>query len=435
MTLKNTNPGHYDVELLCRFFEAGLKCFTAFNPAKTHYNARAAGDVSLKEVVEAFCAVFVHVDPLVFLEVIETKMDFFFQELMTNPELYAIPQTLLSSEGVSPIFVGILFRFLIGRLERLGQPDKEYAAVMLKLFKMSFMAVTIFPEANEAPLQPHLSNIIMSSLRLASKATEPGNYYQLLRALFRSIGGGRFELLYKEVLPLLQVLLENLNGLLNAADKSKRDIFVELCLTVPVRLSVLLPYLSHLMKPLVYALQAGPELVSQGLRTLELCVDNLTQEFLNPLMAPVIQDVMAALWKLLRPIPFSHQHAHTTMRILGKVGGRNRKDLGPPRLEWKPVGEAATMPVHFDESVENIKLAPTVDLACTLIKRGDTHYRSNAYVFFKHAAVFFLHGVSPGLILPCFRFADSTNSPESDCWRAGRHLLQHRPRITGRYSC
>ena len=74
---------------------------------------------------------------------------------------------------------------------------------------------------------------------------------------------------------------------------------MELCLTVPVRLSALLPHLHYLMRPLVLALQAGPDLVSQGLRTLELCIDNLTPAFLDPIMAPVIGDLMQALWKVM----------------------------------------------------------------------------------------------------------------------------------------
>ena len=135
----------------------------------------------------------------------------------------------------------IPFRFLSARLGELGRESKEYTSVMLRLYKMSFMAVTIFPEKNEPILLPHLSHLIMNSLKLASQAAEPQPYYALLRALFRSIGGGRFEILYKEVLPLLQVLLEQLNALLKAADKTKRDLFAELILTVPVRLSVLLP--------------------------------------------------------------------------------------------------------------------------------------------------------------------------------------------------
>lgn len=314
-----------------------------------------------------------------------------------NHELLVIPQTLLSNENVSQHFVAILFRFLSSRLGELGKngkDHKEYTSVMLRLYKMSFMAVTIFPEKNEPVLLPHLSNLIMSSLKLASQAPEPNSYYLLLRALFRSIGGGRFEILYNEVLPLLQVLLEQLNALLKASDKSRRDLFAELILTVPVRLSVLLPYLSYLMRPLVHALQAGSDLVSQGLRTLELCVDNLTQEFLNPLMAPVIDEVMVGLWKLLRPLPFNHQHAHTTMRILGKIGGRNRKGFGPPKLEWKPVGADALLDVKFEGKDATIRIAPVVDVALKIIGRGDPHYRRVAFSFLKQAVAVFLKEVS-----------------------------------------
>ena len=42
-----------------------------------------------------------------------------------------------------------------------------------------------------------------------------------------------------------------------------KDLFVELCLTVPVRLSSLLPYLPMLMDPLVSALNGSQTLVSQ----------------------------------------------------------------------------------------------------------------------------------------------------------------------------
>lgn len=42
-----------------------------------------------------------------------------------------------------------------------------------------------------------------------------------------------------------------------------KDLFVELCLTVPVRLSSLLPYLPMLMDPLVSALNGSQTLISQ----------------------------------------------------------------------------------------------------------------------------------------------------------------------------
>ncbi|GAA6004124.1 hypothetical protein JCM10207_002438 [Rhodosporidiobolus poonsookiae] len=379
-----------DADLMCRFFDAAVKCMIVFDPARDQGREQ-------KEVMEVLTSTLTQTELVVFQEVIENRMSFFFDELIRNHELLVIPQSLLSNETVSQHFVAILFRFLSARLPDLGNNNKENTSVMLRLYKMSFMAVTIFPEKNEPVLLPHLSNLIMNSLKLASQAAEPNSYYLLLRALFRSIGGGRFEILYNEVLPLLQTLLEQLNALLKSADKSRKDLFAELILTVPVRLSVLLPYLSYLMRPLVHALQAGSELVSQGLRTLELCVDNLTQEFLNPLFAPVIDEVMVGLWKLLRPLPFNHQHAHTTMRILGKIGGRNRKGFDPPKLEWKNVGPEALLDVKFEGKDAKIRIGPIVDVALKIIRRGDVHYRRVAYQFLKYSvAVFIRDGLSPG---------------------------------------
>lgn len=64
------------------------------------------------------------------------------------------------------------------------------------------------PNLPSLPLQPHLHKIVNSSMELAQTAKEPYNYFLLLRALFRSIGGGSHDLLYQEFLPLLPNLLQ-----------------------------------------------------------------------------------------------------------------------------------------------------------------------------------------------------------------------------------
>ena len=60
--------------------------------------------------------------------------------------------------------------------------------------------------------QPHLHTIVNRSMELAMSAKEPYNYFLLLRALFRSIGGGSHDLLYQEFLPLLPNLLQGRSG-------------------------------------------------------------------------------------------------------------------------------------------------------------------------------------------------------------------------------
>lgn len=303
-----------------------------------------------KDLLETFATVFHCVDPATFHEVFQQEIPRLYVMIHEHTGLLNIPQFFLASEATSPSFCGMLLRFLMERIEDVGSADMNKSAILLRLFKLAFMAVTLFASQNEQVLLPHVVDIVTKSIELSTTAEEPMNYFLLLRSLFRSIGGGKFEHLYKQILPLLEMLLDVLNNLLLAARKpAERDLYVELCLTVPARLSNLLPHLSYLMRPLVVALRAGTDLVGQGLRTLELCVDNLTADYLDPIMAPVIDDLMTALFDHLRPAPYSHFHAHTTLRILGKLGGRNRKfKTDAPALDFRQyVDDAASFDVRL----------------------------------------------------------------------------------------
>lgn len=342
-----------EVQVLIKLFHEGIGMFQYY-PSDIAQTDNPASILDLignqymlynkdeKELLETFANVFHHVDPAVFHEVFHSEIPHMYEMMFDHPALSQVPQFLLASEATSSSFAGMLLQFLMDRIEDVGSSNLKKASILLRLFKLSFMAVTLFSQHNEAVLLPHVNKLVTQSIRLSTTAEVPMHYFYLLRSLFRSIGGGRFEHLYKEILPLLEMLLEVLNNLICAArSASERDLYVELSLTVPARLSNLLPHLSYLMKPLVLALQAQTELVGQGLRTLELCVDNLTADYLDPIMAPVIGDLMAALYDHLQPSPYSHFHAHTTMRILGKLGGRNRRFLTtPPLLDFKPYADA-----------------------------------------------------------------------------------------------
>lgn len=65
----------------------------------------------------------------------------------------------------------------------------------------------------------------------------------------------------------------------------------------------MLTVLPAMMRPVVEALKAGDELVSQALRTLEHWVDSLNPEFLEPAMAAVAPELMLALWSHIKPSP------------------------------------------------------------------------------------------------------------------------------------
>lgn len=390
--LKQENQPMVDGELLGRMFEGTINCMSLYEIPANFREER--------EAIEWFSHIFHEMDPYVFQELWSMKIEFFFESALTRPTLFHLPQVLLGHQPSSATLTGIMLRFLATKFDGLGHQDKVVAVQTIRFFKMAFQAVTMFPDQNENILVPYLGRLIMDSFPLAAKAPEPTNYFMLLRGLFRAIGGAgsRFELLYKEVLPLLPDMLESLNRLLLLAPSSTRDLLVELCLTVPVRLTHLLPFLHHLMHPLVFALRScdNPELVSQGLRTLELCIDNLTQEFLDPTLSPVLPDLMEALQSHLKPQPASHQHAHTTVRILGKLGGRNRRLLDQhPQLKYHELTEPVTFPVKFIAAKGGvINLGPISDLATRSVRHEVEAYRRDSFDILKRCMTILLRDVS-----------------------------------------
>lgn len=326
-----------ETRLFLDMFHDGVACFDicqseVLNGASGNNSSGPVTSISAedKELVDQFAYCFTLLDPYIFQDVLSTHMEYLFDRIVKNPLLLIIPQYFLAINTVSRNFAGILIKFLMEKFECIGE-NSATSSSLLRLFKLIFLAVSVYPDENEQMILPYISDIILNCLRLSQNSADSVNYFLILKALFRGIAGGRFEHLYKEVLPILPLLLETLNKLVTStSDKQMQDLFVELCLTTPVRLSVLLPYLPFLMKPLVLSLKSETELVNQGLRTLELCVDNLTQDFLEPILAPVLPDLLNALWGLLRNNQINHTQAQFALRILGKFGGRGRRFLKYP---------------------------------------------------------------------------------------------------------
>lgn len=389
-----------EINILRSLFRGGISCLRFFSVTKPKTaNKPQAFDFSTggpnlpitsskeeKDLMEIFATIFIHIDPASFNEIVSAELPFMFDSMLQNAALLHLPQFFLCSEITSANFSGILISFLRSKLDQLDKVDYVKSNILIRLFKLCFMSVNLFPTANESVILPHLNHLILESLRLATKTDEPILYSYLIRTLFRSINGGRFENLYKEIMPILPVLLESLNKLIvNSRRPFERDIYVELCLNVPVRVSVLFPHLNYLTTPLVYALNGNQELIGQGLRTFELCVDNLTAEYFDPMIAPVIDDIMAALWKHLEPVPYHHQHSHTAIRILGKLGGRNHKHLKPCN-SLRPQSELdqevkALFTIHGFNGKVPVSVTPGIESAIKLLEdtRLKVHYRVSAF--------------------------------------------------------
>ncbi|XP_049614451.1 transformation/transcription domain-associated protein isoform X2 [Syngnathus scovelli] len=350
-------------------------------------NCQAVRMKEEKEVLEHFAGVFTMMNPLTFKEIFQTTVPYMVERISKNYALQIVANSFLANLSTSALFATILVEYLLERLPEMGS-NVELSNLYLKLFKLVFGSVSLFAAENEQMLKPHLHKIVNSSMELAQSAKEPYNYFLFLRALFRSIGGGSHDLLYQEFLPLLPNLLQGLNMLQSGLHKQHmKDLFVELCLTVPVRLSSLLPYLPMLMDPLVSALNGSQTLVSQGLRTLELCVDNLQPDFLYDHIQPVRAELMQALWRTLRNP--AETISHVAYRVLGKFGGSNRKMLKESQRLHYVVTEVQgpSIKAEFTDCKASIQLPmeKAIETALDCLKSAHTepYYRRQAWEVIK----------------------------------------------------
>ena len=336
--------------LVVCYLTLALPCLNLF---KWNENAcekeREQNKQEFREVLEHFAASFTVLGSFDLQRTIGFKLPFLFDFMIGDPDLLTLPQHLIvSNKNVSFDFCEVLLAFLAGRMDELSKCDvttfliksgsqtvdkmhsegevpveARSAYTLLRLFKIVFQSVSLFPQ-NEAVLRSYLQTLVANCLKFATQVEIPGNYFYLMLRLFRSIAGGKFEHSYKELLPLLPTILNSLHRVyISTNDAKMRASIVEISLAIPARLSSLYPHLPLLSLFIVSALQCtNGDIVNLGLRTLEFWVDNLNPEYFYPILAMRESEIMVSLCNHLRPAPYPY--GLLSLRLLGKLGGRNR---------------------------------------------------------------------------------------------------------------
>ena len=153
-----------------------------------------------KDIIETIGQIYSNLNPsnqkIIFEQTIDTLINLTFK----YSNLTILTSYFLATLATSCTFSTILIENLLNKLDLMGDSNTEQSNLYLKLFKLVFGSVSVFPVENEKMLKPHLHSIVTRSLDLALKSKEPHNYFLLLRALFRSIGGGNHDLLYQDLL-------------------------------------------------------------------------------------------------------------------------------------------------------------------------------------------------------------------------------------------
>ncbi|GAX24432.1 transformation/transcription domain-associated protein [Fistulifera solaris] len=370
---------HTEVALIDRFISAtfpAVKLLTIPDPNHTTLPAEKSLVEQHRDALTYFASAFTTLDGHNLRRTLGLRMDLLYDAIVDDPTVMIVPRHLLAANGSTSFeFCSILLDFLMDHLneisfsrnsdivfldqcpsigsldpkqhaenclKRLTQlpPEGETARVrksntLLQLFERVLKSLSVFPD-NEAAVRRHLRRIVATCLRNSMENVEawPDNNCMLLRYVFRSISAGKFEESYRELLPLIPFVLNGLHRIISLSKDSLvlRQTAIELCLTIPARLSSLLPHLNLLLRIIIPALESSlGDLVNLGLRTLEFWIDNLNPLFLHPEISKekeTFSCLMVALSRHLRPAPYPY--GLLTLRLLGKLGGKNREFLREP---------------------------------------------------------------------------------------------------------
>ena len=223
-----------DAEMMGPFFENRLLCLALYE--KWHIPP------GKKDVLDKLTDVFTALHPHVFQELWTTRFPFIMEQVMKHTSLLGVPQSLLAKDTASEQLVSIMLRHLVGDLESLGNQDTK--CDLANVQDVFHGGVFIARAERDGPCSSHIP-IDGGLLPISSKIC---GAYALLLAASCIVSRNRWsqvQHMYTVVTPLLQELLETLNRLLASSPPNMRDLFAELCLTVPVRLAHLLPCLGY----------------------------------------------------------------------------------------------------------------------------------------------------------------------------------------------
>ncbi|KAJ6378431.1 hypothetical protein OIU78_028637 [Salix suchowensis] len=361
------------------FLKSGVHCLALFKEKDEE-----------RDMLNHFSQILCIMEPRDLMDMFSLCMPELFECMISNTQLVHIFSLLLQSSKVYRPFADALVNFLVSsKLDVLKNPDSPGAKLVLHLFQLIFGAVAKAPADFEHILQPHALVIMEVCMKNATEIEKSLGYMQLLRTMFKALAGCKFELLLWDLVPMLQPFLNMLLTMLEGpTGEDIRDLLLELCLTLPARLSSLLPHLPRLVRPLVFCLKGSDGLVSLGLRTLEFWIDSLNPDFLESSMANVMSEVILSLWSHLRPSPYPW--GGKAAQILGKLGGRSRRFVKESlALECKDNPEhGLRLILAFESSTPFlVPLDRCINLAVTAVINKnsgmDAFYRKQALMFLR----------------------------------------------------
>eukprot|EP00949_MAST-11_sp_MAST-11-sp1_P003765 g3765.t1 len=224
---------------------------------------------------------------------------------------------------------------------------------LMSIYKYMFQSIKEHPQ-NEVEIMPYLARTILAVLKLLRKKVRPLKLLRFLMMLFGCVKHSKSGLFYCSMLQILPYLVDSLVEYASSVKlQEAREQACEACLCIPMQLTTLLPYIHKIRYPLRNALESqNLGLIILALKTLDLWVEQLRVEFIGPLLLGMpdginIVPLLHELLKSLDDMPnisekerkYLPNIAALNLRLLGKLGGLNRRSFTPNadglHLSWQ----------------------------------------------------------------------------------------------------
>jgi hypothetical protein len=100
---------------------------------------------------------------------------------------------LIPYTGFSGITTTTMLDVGVARFPELADASNDVSLSVLKIFKILFGAVSLYPKEVEQYFKPLLQKIFHQGFGLCMRARDPYNLLLMFRAFFRAMGGGGHE--------------------------------------------------------------------------------------------------------------------------------------------------------------------------------------------------------------------------------------------------
>ncbi|KFD48133.1 hypothetical protein M513_10971 [Trichuris suis] len=385
-----------EVELLILIFKNGLVCLDAFSfktisfPVKPNA-MRNMSSKEEKDFVEQFSLIFSNLHVSRLFDVLNSSLDFVVQRIVANKAAMSILTLLFSNRSISSLIMSVVLNYLSENIEVLAETDSK-ASVHVKLFQLCLSTVGgsgsndgVFKVCRLSTaivygcclVKLHLKKLVNATASLARRSEHPANALTVLRHLLRTVCN--HQAFAQDIASLVFPLLKVLNEMHHFAVRPDvKDSLLELCLSMPARLSTVRPYLSLLMEPIVVALDHSMASQAQAIRCLELCIDAVPSDYLIHAIRPIRVRLLRSLWRILRSYA-REQLVHAAWRCISKLGGENRNLLRDPEMVEESILSAELPQVVFFGPYDpmegssaprfRISLPKIVENCCSLLSR------------------------------------------------------------------